>query len=803
METLSAESLAFGTVISENPNYKDRGNNLDITKSFNVILIATALVLSLVLTFFAAQREYQLALAGVVEQSQNKITGHPELQLHILAKNKPGLREALGSFLEIDAVTQALGYSNQSEFLASRERDEYSSPAAPSLQLLRNKLSVTATGLSAIDSGQQNVSTGFLAALQQSPPPLYMTLPVLSTLDASYAELPAGELMSKLVTSSRQGSLPVIGFLTATIDRNVLVASLLPAALQSFFISLALLMLGALTVHLVMRKRMAPLSEIKEAAAKVIAGEAGVSIDVRGNNEFSNIARALNLLLMDTSKQTQQLGLEKKILTLKADESASELSERDRALSRATDEIDATRKQLHQLANYDALTGLPNRNLFTTQLALFLRLSKRSAKPLALLCLNLNDFSRVNESLGHSTGDLVLREVAKRLVGCLRSSDILGHYAHADENINISRLSGDEFAIVLNELDTVDSAGIVAQRIIDNLGEPMAVEGHELVVTPSIGIAVAPADGIEVESLLRSANVAMQQSESANQARCQFYHSDMEPTGPDELKLELALRKAIERGELCIHYQPQVDTVNGAITSVEALLRWQHPDMGDVSPSLFIPLAERIGMIREIGNWVLLKACRQMKAFENQGLELPRLAINISPQQLNHEFVKQLGEVLESVSLSPALLELGLSEGVLMGNDSSVLDVLREFKELGVYLSLDNFGTQYAHLGNLGHYPLDEIKIDRRFIKGCDKNTSATRLALAVIAMTRSLGLDTVAEGVETEEEFRFLVDREVRFMRGYLFSKPLPAEQLQELLATPWYFMKQVQRMRTEAGPE
>ena len=769
---------------------------MGINRSINVLFIVMALLLGCILTTFAAQREYQVALDSLLERTQAEVLSHPGLQIYILRRDESRLKEALPEFLAPDAATQALAYSNELKLLTSLERGHANSTEAPPLKLMRAELAVAETGLSALDSLRKPVSTGFFSSLSGATPLIYLTTPIFSTLDSSHRKLSPTDILSALVESKGQDSLSVIGYLAVAVDRNALLRSIMPGVSRIFFTNLAILLLCALAFHLVAQRLTAPLSQLKQAATKVTAGETAVEVDIGGHGEFKLIGDAFNLLLKDVSKHEHQLGLEKRILAQKANLTASELSERKQELSNAADEIDATRKQLHHLANYDHLTGLPNRNLFTTQLALLLRMSGRSEKPLALVCLNLNDFNRVNESLGHSTGDLALREVAKRLVSCLRSSDMLVHYGETDQNVNISRLGGDEFAIVLNELDSVESAGAVAQRIVESLSEAMEINGQELMITPSIGIAVAPGDGLEVESLLRSAQTALQQAESNSQVNYLLYKSDMEATGPDDLKLELELRRAIERNELHVHYQPQIDTITGAITSVEALVRWQHAELGQLPPARFIPLAERMGLICELGNWVMSEACRQMKEFEKQGIELPRLAINISPQQLNTEFVSQVAEVLQTAGLPPAKLELGLSEGILMGNDGSVLTILNDLKEIGVYLSLDNFGINYAPLGYLSRHPLDEIKIDRSFVKGCDQHPESARLVLAIIAMARSLELYTVAEGVETEEEYHFLAANDVRFMRGYLFSKPVPAKELQRLLATPWYYMTQVQKM-------
>ncbi|RLA51484.1 MAG: GGDEF domain-containing protein, partial [Gammaproteobacteria bacterium] len=445
---------------------------------------------------------------------------------------------------------------------------------------------------------------------------------------------------------------------------------------------------------------------------------------------------------------------------------------------------------------YDSLTSLPNRRLFSEQLSLLLDLNERNGKPLALLFINLDNFKRINDSLGHSAGDLLLQDVGKRLVGCLRSSDMLGHYVESGPRIDVSRLGGDEFTVVLNQLDTIDSASVVAQRVIDRLVEPMIIDDHELVVTPSVGIAAAPRDAVDVEGLLRAAGTAMHHAKASARDDFLFYNEDMQSTGLDRLKLESDLRKAIDRDELLLHYQPQVDTANGSIVGVEALLRWEHPEFGLVPPFKFIPLAEEIGLIEEFGDWVLVEVCRQMHEFREQGLELPKVAINVSPLQFNPLFINRVKEVLIQADLPASMLELGLSEGVLMHNDRSTIKSLQELRELGVYLSVDNFGISYAPLSYLGSCPLDELKIGRSFVVDCDLREESGRLVKAIISMANSLNLRIVAEGVETEGEYQFLTSNGARVMQGYLFSKPVPAEELKAQLVVPWHYMTQIQRI-------
>jgi diguanylate cyclase (GGDEF)-like protein len=447
------------------------------------------------------------------------------------------------------------------------------------------------------------------------------------------------------------------------------------------------------------------------------------------------------------------------------------------------------------MAYYDSLTSLPNRRLFSEQLDLLLRLAKRNGELLALLFLDLDNFKRINDSLGHSAGDQLLREVGARLSGCVRDSDVVAHYVESGPKIDVSRLGGDEFTVVLNQLDSPESALMVARRLLDALSEPMEIGGHELVVTPSIGIALAPDHASDVDGLLKAADTAMYHAKAAGKNKCIFYHSDMDAAGVERLQLEADLRKALERDEFILHYQPQVDTRSGSVVGAEALVRWKHPEKGMIPPFRFIPLMEEMGFIGALGEWVLREACRQMKAFEAQGLKLPKVAVNVSALQFNQSFIRTVKSVLEETGLAPSKLELELTEGVVMADASATLEALTELKNMGVSLSIDDFGTGYSSLSYLSRFPLDELKIDRSFVIEFDKSDNDASLVIAIIAMARSLNLRVVAEGVETQEQYDFLTSNGAHVIQGYLFSKPVPADELQPLLA-PWHFMEQVQSM-------
>jgi EAL domain-containing protein (putative c-di-GMP-specific phosphodiesterase class I) len=339
---------------------------------------------------------------------------------------------------------------------------------------------------------------------------------------------------------------------------------------------------------------------------------------------------------------------------------------------------------------------------------------------------------------------------------------------------------------------------MVAQRIIRALAAPMVIDGHELVVTPSIGIALAPRDAGNVEGLLKAADTAMYHAKDSGKNSYLFYSGDMDAAGVERLKLENDLRKAIERNELILHYQPQVDTNTGSVVGVESLIRWQHPEHGLVPPFKFIPLAEEMGLIDELGNWVLREACRQMKVFEKLGFQLPKIAVNVSALQFNPLFISRVSEVLQEFKLKPSSLELELTEGVVMNNANDTIQALHDLKRLGVSLSIDDFGTGYSSLSYLSRFPLDELKIDRSFVIDFDKSETDASLVIAIIAMGKSMNLRLVAEGVETHEQYHFLTENGANIIQGYLFSKPVEAKDLAPML-TPNHFKRQIEKISGE----
>lgn len=440
--------------------------------------------------------------------------------------------------------------------------------------------------------------------------------------------------------------------------------------------------------------------------------------------------------------------------------------------------------RMRQLAYFDSLTGLPNRTLFTEQLEQMLESANRNQFKLAILFIDLDNFKRINDSLGHTVGDALLKEISKRLLTCIRQSDLVSRYVDPNTEISVSRLGGDEFTIVLNKIEDTEVAAIVAKRLLNTLSRPMTLEGHEIVVTPSIGIALAPLDSDSVENLLKHADTAMYHAKNNGKNNYQYYSSTMNAMGVQRLSLESELRRALTNNELVVFYQPQVNVQTGKIVGAEALVRWQHPKHGLVAPDYFISLAEEMGIVVELGNQILLESCQQVKQWQDKGFTLEKIAVNLSSLQFSQpDLISTIQNTLSATGLSAEYLELELTESIIMKNLESTIKVLEELKNMGISISVDDFGTGYSSLNYLKRFPLDELKIDKSFIVDIDTDAHNAGIVTAIIAMAKSLKLSLVAEGIETEKQLKFIREAGVVTVQGFFFSKPLPARDFEKLL--------------------
>lgn len=428
-------------------------------------------------------------------------------------------------------------------------------------------------------------------------------------------------------------------------------------------------------------------------------------------------------------------------------------------------------EQLQHLATHDNLTGLANRALLQDRLEQSILFAKRSGRLVAALLLDLDRFKIINDSLGHSFGDRLLQIAADRLRESVRGAD------------TVARLGGDEFVILLAEVANEEDVGKVAKKILDRLTAPFQIADREITVTASLGISIYPQDGEDEETLIRNADIAMYQAKEEGNA-FRLYAPEMNIVVHEAMEMETDLRRALDRGELLLHYQPKIDLDSGKITGAEALVRWQHPVRGMIAPGMFIPLAEETGLILPIGEWVLENICLQIKSWQTQGFPLVPIAANLSARQFrNDELVATIQRILQDTGLPPHLLELELTESMIMRNVQTAAETMQELNALGVSLALDDFGTGYSSLNYLRRFPVDCLKIDRSFISDVADDPSAAAVATSIIAIAHSLGLQAVAEGVETEEQLEFLRQCACDSYQGYLYSAPLAVEEFTAML--------------------
>lgn len=438
-----------------------------------------------------------------------------------------------------------------------------------------------------------------------------------------------------------------------------------------------------------------------------------------------------------------------------------------------TTEVRETQRQLHYLASHDALTGLPNRHQLNQRLSHALTHARRSNHRVAVLFLDLDRFKNVNDTAGHTAGDNLLKDVASRLSSCIRTSDML------------ARLGGDEFVIVAEAFDNAAHLKEMAERVLARIREPFHVEGHEYYLGTSIGISVFPHDGDDCATLLRCADSAMYYAKESGRNNFQFFTTELNVRAQHRYALEKNLRRALQEEEFLVYYQPKICLKTSRIVGAEALIRWQMPDIGIIAPNEFIPISEEIGLILPMGRWVLEQACRQTQLWRQQFAPDLVVSVNISPRQFQDPGLsKSIQQALTDAGLSAAGLQLEITEGLLMGEVELLLPVFNAIKELGISISLDDFGTGFSSLSYLQRFPIDNLKIDRSFIRDIPGNQDSVTLTNTIIAMANALGMSVTAEGVEKAEQMFFLADSGCQQMQGYYFSRPVPAQEFEKLLA-------------------
>jgi diguanylate cyclase (GGDEF)-like protein len=477
----------------------------------------------------------------------------------------------------------------------------------------------------------------------------------------------------------------------------------------------------------------------------------------------------------------QTLGDTDSLVILKKPFDIAEVLQLTHALTRKWELNRQIRGRLHQLAYFDSLTGLPNRAQFLNSLNGTLETAKKESKKAALLYIDLDDFKRINDTLGHMIGDKLLKIIAHRLASCIRQSDLLGKGA---KNHETARLGGDEFTVLLPEIESEEMAAMVAQRICSSLAQPVDLDHHQMMVTPSIGIAMFPDDGTDADTLMKNADMAMFFTKRKGPENYCFFQESMNAEASKRLTIETQLRHALQRQEFFLAYQPQIDLKTGKMSGFEALLRWKNQKLGIIPPMEFIPIAEDTGLIHDLGEWVMRTACKQAQKWREQGMYLPRIGINVSPREfIRSSFIPRVRSALVESQLEPQCLQIEITETLLMEHYEGATRTLKELSRMGVQAAIDDFGKGYSSLHRLQTLTIDCLKIDRCFVSGINMGFRERSVLNAIITMAHGMNLGVIAEGVETEIQYQFLKEKQCSEAQGYMLSMPMTTDEAENFL--------------------
>jgi diguanylate cyclase (GGDEF)-like protein len=620
-----------------------------------------------------------------------------------------------------------------------------------------------------LDSGSGS-SSGLASAVS------LLALPLTSPISDEEVELSDTEYRVRLGSDDGTGARHLVGYLHASASWSQLVADALDDTLW-VWVTLALVYASCqLLIYRLLRTISKPIENMARVA-DAITNDALTdtqNLPVLRNDEIGDIAKVLNSVLDNMRRIKSQLGVDKQLLSLQVDAKAKQLS-------LAEQQVRESNRQIQRVTYFDPATALPNRKLMFEQLSIMMQIAAREKRHLGLMLIDLTSLRQVARVADQSTADKLLTEIAGRASNAIRKSDIV---SHQDKTADVGRLGDDELSIILHGIGKAEDAIATAERISASLSKELNLNGANYRPELFFGLAIAPIHGKEAAALIRAAEIALNHAQERQTAEVLIYEPSMDTAVTERFQIEQDLRRADLDSEFSLHYQPQVDLDTGAVKGMEALLRWQHPTRGNIPPFKFIPIAESSGEIIRLGDWIVKQACQELQRLDDSGLNVPKVSINVAANQLSDRFVALIAQTLTEHNIAPERLQIELTESLMIQNIATAMRHMVQMRnQLGVRLSVDDFGTGYSSLSYLAEFPLNELKVDRKFIIDIVKDEKALRIAAAIIAMAKELELDVVIEGVDDVAQIEKLALFDKLVIQGFLFSKPLPFDALKTYL--------------------
>lgn len=603
-----------------------------------------------------------------------------------------------------------------------------------------------------------------------------LALPLTSPISDDEVELSDTEYRVRLGSDDGTGARHLVGYLHASASWSQLVADALDGTLWVWVTLVLVYASCQLLIYRLLRTISKPIENMARVA-DAITNDALTdtqTLPVLRNDEIGDIAKVLNSVLDNMRRMKSQLGVDKQLLSLQVDAKAKQLS-------LAEQQVRESNRQIQRVTYFDPATALPNRKLMFEQLSIMMQIAAREKRHLGLMLIDLTSLRQVARVADQSTADKLLTEIAGRASNAIRKSDIV---SHQDKTADVGRLGDDELSIILHGIGKAEDAIATAERISASLSEELNLNGANYRPELFFGLAIAPIHGKEAAALIRAAEIALNHAQERQTAEVLIYEPSMDTAVTERFQIEQDLRRADLDSEFSLHYQPQVDLDTGTVTGMEALLRWQHPTRGNIPPFKFIPIAESSGEIIRLGDWIVKQACQELQRLDDSGLSVPKVSINVAANQLSDRFVALIAQTLTEHNIAPERLQIELTESLMIQNIATAMRHMVQMRnQLGVRLSVDDFGTGYSSLSYLAEFPLNELKVDRKFIIDIVKDEKALRIAAAIIAMAKELELDVVVEGVDDVAQIEKLALFGKLVIQGFLFSKPLPFDALKTYL--------------------